>query len=372
MEVLEQVPPEDRACGLLSFDDESGGGTKVLGLHWSQRDDTFRYAVQPKNLITTKRGMLSLIARIIDPLGLLAPVIFMAKHLMQRMWQFGISWDEQLPPNIVDVWNRFVADLPILQTVHISRFIGTQLGVQGHLCGFFDASEKGFSAVVYLRLRSSFGPAVASLLGAKTKLVPTKASTIPRLKLCAAVLLARWMARLKLTLERKIKITQSYAWSDSTTVLSWLKLPHDSFKFFVSNRVHKVTSLLPACQWNYISSTSNPAGCASRGIFPTELVNHKLYWNGPDVLYRDETEWMTLGPKLLTDGLPEMKTAPLATFIANTKEPPEPEWYARFSSYIHMIRVITRMYRFINGCRRLSHKTDFLSRDELDHAAVAS
>jgi len=370
IEVLEQVPPEDRACGLLSFDDETGGGTKVLGLQWSQRDDTFRYVVQPENLISTKRGMLSLIARIFDPLGLLAPVIFTAKHLMQRVWQLGILWDEQLPPEIVDVWNRFVADLPILQTVNISRFIGTQLGVQGHLCGFCDASEKGFSAVVYLRLRSSSGPPVVSLLGAKTKMAPTKASTIPRLELCAAVLLARWMARLKQTLERKIKITQIYAWSDSTTVLSWLKLPHDSFKIFVSNRVHKVTSLLPACHWNYISSTSNPADCASRGIFPTELVNYKLYWDGPDVLYSEETEWVALGPKLLTDGLPEMKTASLTTLIANTKEPPEPEWYARFSSYIHMIRVITRMYRFINGCRRLSHKTDFLSRDELVHAAV--
>ncbi|XP_025193542.1 uncharacterized protein LOC112593380, partial [Melanaphis sacchari] len=369
IEVLQQVPSEDQACGLLSFDDETGGGTKVLGLQWSQRDDTFRYACQSENLITTKRGMLSLIARIFDPLGLLAPVIFLAKHLMQRVWQLGISWDEQLPPEILDVWNKFVADLPILQKINIPRFIGTHSGIQGHLCGFCDASEKGFSAVVYLRLRSRSGP-VISLLGAKTKMAPTKASTIPRLELCAAVLLARWMARLKFTLERKIKITQSYAWSDSTTVLSWLKLPHDSFKIFVSNRVHKVTTLLPACNWNYIPSTSNPADCASRGIFPAELVNHELYWGGPDVLYRDETEWLTLGPKLLTDGLPEMKTSPLTTFITNNKEPPEPEWYVRFSSYIHMIRVIARMYRFINGCRRLAHKTDFLSRTELDHAAV--
>lgn len=178
------------------------------------------------------------------------------------------------------------------------------------------------------------------------------------------------MSRLKLTLERKITIIQSYAWSDSTTVLSWLKLPHDSFKIFVSNRVHKVTTLLPACNWNYIPSTSNPADCASRGIFPAELVNYKLYWDGPDVLYRDETEWLALGPELLTDGLPEMKTAPLTTLITNIEEPSKPEWYERFSSYIHMIRVVSRMYRFINGCKRLAYKTDFLSRSELDHAAV--
>lgn len=355
IEVLKQVPPEDRACGLLSFDDDTGVGTKVLGLQWSQRDDTFRYAVQSENLITTKRGMLSLIARIFDPLGLLAPVIFLAKDLMQRVWQLGISWDEQLPPEKIDVWNRFVADLLILQTVNIPRFIGPQFGAQAYLCGFCDVSERGFSAVVYLRLHSHFGPPVISLLGAKTKMAPTKASTIPRLELCVAVLLARWMARLKITLERKVKIIQSYAWSDSITVLSWLKLPHEAFKIFVSNRVHKVTTLLPAYHWNYISSFSNPADCASRGVFPVELVNHTLYWNGPGILYRDETEWLNLGPELITDGLSEMKITPLTTLITNTKEPPEPEWYARFSSYTHMIRVVTRMYRYITGCRRLAH-----------------
>jgi len=137
--------------------------------------------------------MLSLIACIFDPLDLLAPVIFFAKQLMQRVWQLGISWDDPLPLEIIVVWNRFVADLPVLRQVTVSRFIGTQLDVQGVLCGLCDASEKGYAAVVYLRLSNQPGPPVVSLLGAKTKTPPLKASTIPQLELCAAVLLVRWM-----------------------------------------------------------------------------------------------------------------------------------------------------------------------------------
>lgn len=368
--LLDKVPPEDRACGLLSFDDDASSGSKVLGIQWSQRDDTFSYSVQSERLITTKRGMLSLIARIFDPLGLLAPVIFFAKHLMQRVWQLGISWDDPLPADIVDMWDKFVTDLPVLQQISIPRFVGTQLDVQYHLCGFCDASERGYSAVVYLRLFYHSGPPVISLFCAKTKMTPIKASTIPRLELCAAVLLARWMVRVQTTLNLKVRIVKMYAWSDSTTVLSWLKVPHEKFKVFVSNRIHKVKTLIPDCHWGYISSANNPADCASRGVFPTELFNHKLYWDGPEILYGDVLDGPMLSSDINIEMLPELKSQLPVTLVTNTSEPSEPEWYARFSSYTRMLRVVAYMYRFIHVCRRQIHRSSFLTRSELDHAAV--
>ncbi|XP_025407331.1 uncharacterized protein LOC112681281 [Sipha flava] len=79
--ILSNVSSDDQAVKSLSFDDSEGTGIKVLGLHWNHRDDVFHYVVQAVSLVTTKRGMLSLIARIFDPLGLLSPVIFYAKHL---------------------------------------------------------------------------------------------------------------------------------------------------------------------------------------------------------------------------------------------------------------------------------------------------
>lgn len=296
VELLETVPPEDRTCELLSFEDSSLSKTKVLGMQWLPREDIFTYTFHPAPMINTKRGMLSCIARMFDPLGLLSPVILFAKQLLQRVWHAGLSWDEQLPPEIADVWHNFVNDLSNLQHVSIPRYVGTHRNMQCSLCGFCDASSVGYAAVVYLRVLDSSGCPVISLLGAKTKMAPLKSSTIPRLELCAALLLAKWMARMKNTLSTKLQIVDFYAWSDSATVLNWIQCPHELFKIFVSNRVHKIQSLLPQCRWNYISSSNNPADCSSRGLMPSELVKHKLYFNGPAVLYLSKEDWETEVP----------------------------------------------------------------------------
>jgi len=79
--------------------------------------------------------------------------------------------------------------------------------------------------------------------------------------------------------------------------LSWLKVPHEKCKVFVSNRIHKMTMLLPDYHWDYIPSANNPADSASWDIFPTELVNHKLYLHGPDILYREVLDGLVIGPE---------------------------------------------------------------------------
>ena len=37
--------------------------------------------------------------------------------------------------------------------------------------------------------------------------------------------------------------------------------------------------LVPPDRWNHVSSPDNQADCASRGLFPSELVDHELWWN---------------------------------------------------------------------------------------------
>ncbi|XP_050547994.1 uncharacterized protein LOC126909605 [Daktulosphaira vitifoliae] len=99
--VLDAVSVEHRAATSLSFDDSDGGGTKVLGLQWHDAGDYFYYVPRIESvLVTTKRGVLSLIARLFDPLGLLSPCIMLAKSIMQRTWQLSLGWDEKLPDDI--------------------------------------------------------------------------------------------------------------------------------------------------------------------------------------------------------------------------------------------------------------------------------
>jgi len=365
--ILDKVPFEDRTCEPLSLDDSAGIGTKVLGLQWSHQEDAFMYNLQPEQHVSTKRGMLSLIARMFDPLGLLSPVTFFAKTLIQRVWKAGLSWDEQLPPEIAEPWRKYVVDLPNLKCIRIPRFLGTRRNMQCSICGFCDASSNGYAAVVYLRAVDSSGRSTLSLLGARSKIAPVKSITIPRLVLCAAFLLARWMARLIVTLSLKLQILDVHAWSDSTTVLSWLKYPHDSFKVFVSNRIYKIHSLVPNCQWHYIESAFNPADCCSRGLTPSDFIKHDLYFNGPPCLYLSSQQWNQYTPINTADQLPEFRIQSSKVLVIQEDEF---EWYERFSSYVQAVRTTARMLRFITRCKKQPVYNGYLSRKELDQAAL--
>ena len=84
-EILDSLPI-DTKINLLN-DDSSG--TKALGIQWNTLTDKITYNVKERKFSTkiTKRSVLSNIARIYDPMGLLGPVIVNAKLLMQRIWQ---------------------------------------------------------------------------------------------------------------------------------------------------------------------------------------------------------------------------------------------------------------------------------------------
>lgn len=73
---------------------------------------------------------------------------------------------------------------------------------------------------------------------------------------------------------------------DATIVLSWLQSYPARWDTFVANRVSKIQDILPASQWSHVQSSENPADCASRGISPSELASHSLWWHGPSFLAR--------------------------------------------------------------------------------------
>lgn len=71
----------------------SNGEHKLLGVCWDPARDTFSYSVQ--NLVNqpqvTKRTILAVTAQLYDPLGLLAPVIVIAKLIIQELWQLNLN-----------------------------------------------------------------------------------------------------------------------------------------------------------------------------------------------------------------------------------------------------------------------------------------
>lgn len=85
--MLEAVSVEDRVLAPTPFDSVDGYGTKVLGLEWHPNGDYFSCALSlSPSPVFSKRGILSLVAQIFDPLGVFGPSVFLAKVIMQRTW----------------------------------------------------------------------------------------------------------------------------------------------------------------------------------------------------------------------------------------------------------------------------------------------
>ncbi|CAG7659602.1 unnamed protein product [Allacma fusca] len=164
-----------------------------------------------------------------------------------------------------------------LEAIRIPRHAILEEKPKLELLGFCDASEKAYAAVLYLKSYSSSNHKI-SLLLAKTRVAPKKKETLPRLELSGAVLLAKLATTAKKFLRREI--SHVHLWTDSTIVLAWLSNPN-RWKTFVSNRITEIVQSYPRPHWHHVKSEDNPADPASRGIFPEDLRNLPIWWNGP-------------------------------------------------------------------------------------------
>lgn len=163
-------------------------GHKVLGMSWEPLDDKFRFSIARNRETAVKLAsvLYSKIASLFDPLGLLGPITIIAKIIMQDIWRSGLEWDESLPEDIHEKWIRLRQQLPRLNDLRMSRWVGfggDARCVQLH--GFCDASKRAYGACVYVRRKSATGLPLVELLISKSRVAPMKAISVPRLELSA-------------------------------------------------------------------------------------------------------------------------------------------------------------------------------------------
>lgn len=194
---------------------------------------------------------------------------------MQELWTRNVDWDVPLSDDLYHEWNTYYSSLESLRNILIPRWTGFHPDVSSwELHGFADASHRAYAAAIYLRVRVATGAYRTTLLIAKSKVAPVKKLSIPRLELCAAVLLTRLFETVLHALHKPLIAT--YGWSDSTIVLAWLQQHPSSWQVFVANRVSEIQTRAPYLKWNHVSSADNPADCASRGLLPTNFGSHPL------------------------------------------------------------------------------------------------
>jgi hypothetical protein len=350
--LLESLPLELRETQ-LPFKIELEEGIKTLGLHWNPVSDSFSFKVelpQPPSQ-PTKRKLLSEMAKIFDPLGLLAPVIIRAKILFQKLWLLQLGWDDLLPESICLEWKKYRDSLPSIQEIKIPRCILPEECSTIQLHGFSDASIKAYSAVVYLRTTSPNAKPMISLIASKTRVAPIKTISVPRLELCGAVLLAQLLPAVQNSL--KLKIDDVRAWTDSTDVLGWIEAHPSKWKTFVANRATEIQENIPPSAWGHVDGVENPADCASRGLGPEELANHPLWWHGPRWLQDDvpvpySSESKEPSPAMLNEERKEMKTFQATLECSSLLH--------RFSTLSRLTRVSAWCLRFIYNAKSAAER----------------
>ncbi|XP_073841380.1 uncharacterized protein [Musca autumnalis] len=332
--------------------------TKALGLVWDPKADTLIFTFMPtqESCVVTKRTVLSCIARLYDPLGLIGPVISRAKVIMQTLWKHNLQWDESLPQSLHTAWSQFVSQFTNLHKFIFPRFVSVPNStIQIH--AFCDASLSAYGACVYARSECN-GKVTAHLLCSKSRVAPLKVMTVPKLELSAAALLADLLDGLSKVLPKDLEY---HCWSDSMVVLSWIREQPSNFNVFVSNRVSRIQSITSTMKWHYVPTNLNPSDILSRGASPTELLNSRLWKQGPDFLVKNSTNW----PQHLDfiTELPERRRQVLAT----SKVVDISLTCKYYNSFPKMQRIFGYIHRFISqkSQRKEIGKSTELSLDDI-------
>ena len=66
----------------------------MLDVLWNIEDDAFGFNLAPKSKPMTRRGVLSVLSSVYDPLGFGALFLLKGKQILQKLCEQGLKWDE--------------------------------------------------------------------------------------------------------------------------------------------------------------------------------------------------------------------------------------------------------------------------------------
>ncbi|XP_055633238.1 uncharacterized protein LOC129773624 [Toxorhynchites rutilus septentrionalis] len=368
---------EQNTKSVKSFTMDKGSNLeRVLGMVWRPQEDVFVFSSAFRNdlqrlleesIVPTKRQLLSLVMSVFDPLGMVAPFVVHGKTIVQDVWRSGIGWDEPLPANIVPQWERYAKLLGTLNTVKIPRcyFPGYQPEAYNslELHVFVDASNSAYAAAAYFRILDH-GEVRCSLVAARSKVAPIKLLSVPRLELQAAVIGTRLMK--SIISNHTIRIKRKILWSDSATVLNWIRADPRNYKQFVAFRVTEILDETEISDWRKVPTKMNVADEATKWGQGPCFDEHSRWFNGPEFLYKPESDWPEEAIEQPTTE--ELRVAYLQQQIS-TQQVIE---FERFSKWERLLRTMAFVLRFVlpqlSQDESKSNEGMFLRKKELQRA----
>ena len=158
--------------------------------------------------------------------------------------------------------------------------------------------------------------------------------------------------RMTQTIQKELDVMPSQItnWTDSTTVLSYIKSRGTRFHTFVANRVAEIKELSGPEAGRHVPGRLNVADECSRGLSAQDLLRDSLWINGPDFLLRGEDCWPNqVICQPATDNDPEVKSeAWLGLSSEVNHEFLDPK---KTSSSTHLTRVTAWVFWFVTSCR---------------------
>ncbi|XP_043246524.1 uncharacterized protein LOC122394039 [Amphibalanus amphitrite] len=268
---------------------------RALGVVWDTENDLLRVSINATSLRAkplTRRGILSAVSSIYDPLGLVSPTIICGRKILQDLCRTREIWDKEIPAQQRSDWMKWLSHLDATQDLCVPRHLkpaefGGMATLQMH--HFSDASEWAYGTVTYARFTDQQGDVHVAFVKGTSHLAPLKKITIPRLELMAGVT----AVRVRLLIEDAMELgseTEHFFWTDSTTVLAYVQNTATRFHTFVSNRLAIIHDGSKTENWRFVRGEENPADDSSRG------VQSERWLSGPAFLRLPEEQWPMMPP----------------------------------------------------------------------------
>ncbi|KAJ0171004.1 hypothetical protein K1T71_013203 [Dendrolimus kikuchii] len=397
-EVLNSLPKQTLCSNAVRFKvGQQDVGERILGLIWYPKDDELGFDVSfkriPENIINglkrpTKREMLRLIMSIFDVYGFLSPFTVKAKIMLQEIWKTNLDWDDEIPDTVHAKWTNWLQQLKYVNNVRLPRCYHASVTVSemavvapnserpsGHRSSttvtenrhnvsayassyglytnlqlhiFCDASTQAMCAVAYWRWVNKAGKIQIAFISSKCRVAPIKHTSVPRLELQAAVLGARLAETV--VKEHKIGPHEKYYWSDSSTVLHWIRNHARDYKPYVAHRLGEIDELSSATDWHYIPTSMNVADIATRDSCDVKILQNEWLY-GPEFLYQESHTWPEDIPGEVCSEILERVT------LLCDASPSIPD-AERFSSWLRLLKTTCVVLSFIDKCKKLSGDID--------------
>ncbi|KAL6489444.1 hypothetical protein MHYP_G00031850 [Metynnis hypsauchen] len=210
-----------------------------------------------------------------------------------------------------------------------------------------DASETGYGTVSYLLQNNKSNRVHCTLVMAKARVAPLKPITVPRMELAAATMAARMDKTLRSELQLQLK--ESVFWSDSTTVLKYIRNRTSRYRTFVANRVETILKLSEVRQWRYVNTSKNPADHVSRGLKVHAFMQNETWIQGPDFLTKPKDEWPQNpdNPENLTTEDPEVRDVIVSATATEEQVDTVQQFLEHYSSWFHLRKAVAWILKLL-------------------------